>query len=98
MNSIEKARETVRRLEAGLVDATDRETALQTERRRIAFRAHSGDSEASKALDKATAASTTAALEIENLKFAISAAKERVADPSARSRARSGERSRARRR
>jgi len=80
MNSIEKAKDVVKRLEAELVKATDRETALQTERRKISFRAHSGDAEAGTALDKATAASTTASLEIQNISFAISEAKDRVAE------------------
>src|ERR1700722_6233987 len=80
MNKIETAQAVVTRLEAALVTATDRETALQTERRKISYRAHSGDAEARTALDKATAASTTATLEIQNISFAISEAKDRVAD------------------
>jgi hypothetical protein len=78
-NSIEKAKETVTRLEADLVAATDRATALQTERRKLSFRAHSGDAEARTALEDGTSASTTAALEIENVKFSIEEAKDHVA-------------------
>jgi hypothetical protein len=78
MNSIEKAKDVVRRLQDKLVQATDRATELATKRRRISFNAHSGDALASEALAEATAESTRVVLEIENIRFAISEAEGRI--------------------
>jgi hypothetical protein len=77
---IDELKKTIAKLEANLVAASNKATALQTERRKISFRAHSGDAEARTALDEVTAASTTAALEIENLKFSIEEAKRLIAE------------------
>lgn len=71
MNKIETAQAVVRRLQDKLVQATDRATELATKRRRISFSAHSGDELAREALAEATAKSTTVALEIENVRFAL---------------------------
>jgi hypothetical protein len=86
MDDVEAAKETITRLEAKLAKATDRATALQTERRKLSFAAHNGDDTARKKLDKLTAESVTIGLSIENLNSAIEEAKvhlveaERAAD------------------
>lgn len=78
--NIDEARRTLADLEGKLVEATSRATALQTERRRIAFAANTGDGKARKELDKLNAATATADLEIENIKAAIDEAKRRAAE------------------
>jgi small-conductance mechanosensitive channel len=78
--AVQKAKETVERLEAELAKATDRGTALQVDRRKLAFGAHNGDDAARKKLDKLTAESVTIGLEVENLRSAIDEAKARLAD------------------
>jgi hypothetical protein len=46
MDDVEAAKETITRLEGKLAKATDRATALQTERRKLSFAAHNGDDSA----------------------------------------------------
>jgi hypothetical protein len=74
----EEARRIVAELQTKLADATSRAADLQTERRRLAFDANTGDPKARKALDAANAESATASLEIENVKSAIDEAKRRL--------------------
>ena len=64
--NIEEEKETLSRLEAKLVEVTNRATELQTERRLLAFAANTGDAQARKQLDEANADSATAGLEIDN--------------------------------
>jgi hypothetical protein len=52
-DDVERAKETVTRLEAELPKSTDRATALQTERRKLSLAAHNGDDAARRKLDKA---------------------------------------------
>ena len=78
--NIDEEKQTLARLEARLVEATDRATELQTERRRIAFAANTGDAKARKELDKFNAELSTADLEIANVRSAIEEAKRRLAE------------------
>jgi hypothetical protein len=80
MDDVEKAKETVSRLEGELAKATDWGTALQTERRKLSFAAHNGDDTARKKLDKLTAESVTIGLSIENLNSAIDEARVHLVD------------------
>jgi predicted nucleic acid-binding Zn-ribbon protein len=77
---VQQARETVAKLEGNLAQAHARATELQTERRKLAFDANTGDAGAKKELDKLNAQSTTIAFEIENLRSAIDEARVRVTD------------------
>lgn len=76
----ETARATLAHLEQKLTDASARAIELQTERQRISFDANTGDEAARQRLDKANTASTTVALELENISSAIREAKRRLAE------------------
>jgi hypothetical protein len=77
--NVEEAQQIVSTLEGRLVEVTNAATQLQ-EARRIAFDANTGDEKARKALDKANAASASAALEIENVRSAIEEARRRLGE------------------
>jgi hypothetical protein len=77
--TVKHSQEILQRLEADLAKATDRATALQVERRKLSFAAHSGDKPSRAKLDKLNGESVTAGLEIENLMAAADEAKSRVA-------------------
>jgi septal ring factor EnvC (AmiA/AmiB activator) len=80
MDDVQKAKETVVKLEGNLAQAHARATELQTARRKLAFDANTGDASAKKELDKLNAQSTTIAFEIENLRSAIDEARVKVTD------------------
>jgi hypothetical protein len=71
MSKVEELKDVIAKLEANLVAATNKATALQAERRRIAFSACNGDGHARALLDGLNTDSTVAGLEIENAKAAI---------------------------
>jgi hypothetical protein len=81
MNSIDKAKAVVSALEAELAETTHKATAAATVRRRLSYDAHGCGDEAARAeLASANAASTALAIEAENLRSAIEAAKARVVE------------------
>jgi hypothetical protein len=76
----EAVRQIVIDLEGKLAAAIAKATALQTDRRQLAFDANTGDQKARKALDTANSASATADLEIENVRSAIEEARRRLGE------------------
>jgi hypothetical protein len=76
---VEEANQILSTLEAKLAAASAKATTLQTDRRRLAFDANTGNAKARAALDAANASSATADLEIENVRSAIEEAKRRLA-------------------
>jgi hypothetical protein len=79
MDTVEHARKIVAELESKLVAASDRATALATERRRLAYSASTGDAKAHKELTKLTGESATAGVEVENAHIALEEGRHRLA-------------------
>jgi hypothetical protein len=69
--TVDELKDLIAKLEKNLVKATDKATALQVERRKIAFSACNGDDHARSVLDGLNTDSTVASLEIENAKAAV---------------------------
>jgi hypothetical protein len=73
--TVAELKEIISKLEDNLVTATNKATALQVERRKIAFSACNGDAHARSVLDELNTDSTVASLEIENAKAAVDEAR-----------------------
>ena len=77
---IDELKKTLAKLEANLATASNKATALQTERRRIAFSAYSGgDGQARSILDELNTNSAIANLENENARAAIEECRRQLA-------------------
>jgi hypothetical protein len=83
MNVVDESKSTLAKLEAKLVEETNRATELQTERRKISFLAFNEDKEARAALDRMNTESVNAGLEAENIRAAIDEARHRLAQAEA---------------
>jgi hypothetical protein len=79
MDNVEHARKIVSDLQSKLAAASDRATALATERRRLAYAASTGDAKAHKELTKLTGESATAGIDVENAHIALHEARHRLA-------------------
>jgi hypothetical protein len=80
MTTVTEAKATLARLEANLVEATNRATELQVERRKLSFIGLTGNEAARAKLDEMSAASVTAGFEAENIRAAIDEARQRLSD------------------
>jgi hypothetical protein len=78
--TIHQAKQVVTALEGELTAKTNELTALQTIRRRLSFSAYNGDAGDHKKLIEATAASTTAQFELENIRSALDVARQKVTE------------------
>jgi len=78
MNVVDEAKNTLEKLEANLAAAMNKATVLQTERRRVSFKACNGDNHARALLDEMNTSSMVATLELENIKSAIEEARHRL--------------------
>jgi phage gp29-like protein len=76
---IDELRKTIAKLEANLVAASNKATALQTERRKIAFGAFNGDGQARSVLDELNTNSAIANLENENARAALDEGRRQLA-------------------
>jgi hypothetical protein len=73
-------KDVVANLEVQLVGATNRATALQNERRRVSYAAHTGDEAAHAVLEGLNSDSLIATLAIENAKSALEEARQKLAE------------------
>jgi hypothetical protein len=80
MRTVEDAKIIVAEIEARLAGAMARATANETERRRLAFDAATGEEGAKKALAKLNVAAGASAYEIEDCQSALNEAKRRLAE------------------
>jgi hypothetical protein len=78
-DDVTKARHVAADLESKLAAASDRATALATERRRLAYDASVGDAKAHKDLTRLTGESSVAAIDVENAHAALVEARHRLA-------------------
>jgi hypothetical protein len=78
-DTIEHARKIVAELESKLATASDRATALATDRRRLAYAAGVGDKPAAKKLAELTGESAVVGIEVENAHIALDEARHRLA-------------------
>lgn len=78
--NVDKLKDVLAKLESNLVGATNNATALQAERRKIAFSACNGDGHARSVLDELNTNSAVAHLEIENAKSAIEEGRRQLAE------------------
>jgi hypothetical protein len=77
--NVDEAKAILTKLEAHLIAATNKATVLQSERRRVSFKACNGDNHARALLDELNTNSAVAALEIENAKSALDEARSQLA-------------------
>jgi hypothetical protein len=79
VTTVTEAKDTLARLETGLVAAANKATVLQTERRQVSFKACNGDNHARALLDEMNTSSMVATLELENIRSAIDHARQLLA-------------------
>jgi hypothetical protein len=77
--TVTESKNVLTKLEANLVAATNKATILQSERRRVSFKACNGDNHARTLLDELNTNSAVAALEIENARSAVDEAQSQLA-------------------
>lgn len=76
---VDEAKGTIAKLEASLVSATNKTTALMASRRQVSFKACNGDNHARALLDEMNTSSMVATLELENIRSAIDEARSQLA-------------------
>ena len=78
--NVDELNDILSKLENNLIKATNNATALQAERRKIAFSACNGDGHARSVLDELNTNSAVASLEIENAKSALEEGRRQLAE------------------